>query len=134
MRKADAATPGEGARGQLMVVGLSYHTPSLEKREQLAPISEQKGHCTKPHAGCAAGDVQSHRALQLGDGTKGEISRHARQGPGRTSGYLSRRLNPTCSPNRARRRCGISSASSAVWTSLSSATSRSTARYAQRFV
>ena len=37
MRKADAATPGEWARGQLMVVGLSYYTTSLEKREQLAP-------------------------------------------------------------------------------------------------
>ena len=30
MRKADAATPGEWARGQLMVVGLSYRTTSLE--------------------------------------------------------------------------------------------------------
>src|SRR5437660_7958566 len=51
MRKADAATPGEWARGQLMVVGLSYHTTSLEKREQLAPISEQWGTAQKPMPG-----------------------------------------------------------------------------------
>src|SRR6266849_1561138 len=57
MRKADAATPGEWARGQLMVVGLSYHTTSLEKREQLAPISErserseQRGAALKPMPG-----------------------------------------------------------------------------------
>ena len=54
MRKADAATPGEWARGQLMVVGLSYHTTSLEKREQLAPISErseQRGTAQKPMPG-----------------------------------------------------------------------------------
>jgi len=51
MRKADAATPGDWARGQLMVVGLSYHTTSLEKREQLAPISEQRGTAQKPTPG-----------------------------------------------------------------------------------
>jgi glutamyl-tRNA reductase len=54
MRKADAATPGEWARGQLMVVGLSYRTTSLEKREQLAPISErseQTGTAQKPMPG-----------------------------------------------------------------------------------
>jgi glutamyl-tRNA reductase len=57
MRKADAATPGEWARGQLTVVGLSYHTTSLEKREQLAPISErserseQRGTAQKPMPG-----------------------------------------------------------------------------------
>src|SRR5947209_497902 len=51
MRKADAATPGEWARGQLMVVGLSYHTTSLEQRAQLAPISEQRGTAQKPMPG-----------------------------------------------------------------------------------
>ena len=51
MRKADAATPGEWARGQRMVVGLSYYTTSLEKREQLAPISEQRGTAQKPMPG-----------------------------------------------------------------------------------
>ena len=51
MRKADAATPGEWPRGQLMVVGLSYRTTSLEKREQLAPISEQRGTAEKPMPG-----------------------------------------------------------------------------------
>ena len=54
MRKAHAATPGEWARAQLMVVGLSYRTTSLEKREQLAPISErseQRGTAQKPMPG-----------------------------------------------------------------------------------
>src|SRR5712691_10590742 len=51
MRKADAATLGAWARGLLMVVGLSYHTTSLEKREQLAPISEQRGTAQKPTPG-----------------------------------------------------------------------------------
>src|SRR6266516_4902112 len=51
MRKADAATPGEWPRGQLMLVGLSYRTTSLEKRAQLAPISEQRGTAQKPMPG-----------------------------------------------------------------------------------
>src|SRR5437660_11614702 len=118
MRKADAATPGEWARGQLMVVGLSYYTTSLEKREQLASISEQRGTAQKPMPGVLLATCNRIELYSWVTGRRGD-QLPCSPGPWpKPRGYLSRRSNPTCSPNRARRRCGISSVSSAVWTPL----------------